>query len=105
MAFYKRLTVNVTATLGTTDQIDLREWEGCRLKPGTGVTSLTFYEATEKDETYVVANGTTASSAVAMTGLTAEQTYQMPTTMNGSHWVKLVANTTGTVTLMLKKAT
>lgn len=105
MAFYKRLTVNVTATLGTTDQIDLREWEGARIRTGAGITSLSFYESDEKDGTYVVANGATAGSAQVMSGLTADQFYHMPNVMDHAHWIKLVANGTGTVTMVLKKST
>lgn len=106
MAFWKRLEVAVTASLATTPEIDVREWEGVRIKLGAGITSLTFYEASANISgggSYDVANGSSAGTAIAMTGLTAGQSYLMPTELNASHWLKIVANTSGTIILMLKK--
>lgn len=108
MAFWKRLEVAVTASLATTGEIDLREWEGCRIELGAGITSLTFYESdrnTAAGGVFDVANGSSAGTPIAMTGLTAGQTYLMPTELNASHWLKIVANTSGTIVLMLKKVT
>ena len=104
MAFWKRLVVNVGTTAGASDPIDLREWEGARVEPLTGITSLTYVEADEKEGTYATANGETASSPVVQSGLTVGQTYQLPSALNASHWIKILANASGQVVLMLKKS-
>lgn len=103
MAFYKKVVVAVGTSAAACDPIDLREWEGGRLITGTGITSLTWNESSEKDGTYVAANGDAASTAVAQTGLTAGVSYQIPATLNNAHWLKAVANAAGSITLMLKK--
>jgi hypothetical protein len=95
-----KITRTVTTSETTTEEIDVRRFAGGSITVSSGITTLTLYAGHETGDTFLPYYDK-ENVAVTLT-VASTRIVQLPATIYDLAFVKLVANTSGTINLTLK---
>lgn len=96
----EQITLSITGTIGTCEELPFGSYAGGSIVVGTGLTSLAFYGCNTPGGTYVPIYD--SSNAAVTRTVAADRGYAFPDECFGFRFIKMLGNTTGTVTVNLK---